>query len=470
MKAELEMNLDQGDFASLLEAQNEYFRSGEQRSHESRRRSLLTLSAALDRYEDALMEAVGADLRKSPFEAYTNEIAVLNLELSYTLAHFKSWMKPRKVRLEIPFLPSRGEIHAQALGSSLIIAPWNYPIQLILGPLIAALAAGNTAVLKPSEISTQVEKVIAEMIGEFFHPRQVAVVTGGPAITTELLRLPFNKIFFTGSPAVGKIVMRAAAEQLASVTLELGGKSPALVDETVDLEAAARMIAWGKFNNAGQTCIAPDYVLVQQSVKSGFLDALRKVLVEFYGQDPKSSPHFGRIINRRHFDRLTGYLTQGRLVVGASSDASELYIAPTILDCDDWEAPIMTEEIFGPILPVLGFRDKEEAIELVSHRPRPLALYIFSNDSDTKALWRDSLSFGGGGIHSTLLQGGSSRLPFGGVGPSGLGSYHGKAGFDAFTHYKSLLIRNPRFEPGLFFPPRILPLALVKLITGRKGR
>ncbi|HUX37652.1 MAG TPA: aldehyde dehydrogenase family protein, partial [Rectinemataceae bacterium] len=265
-------------------------------------------------------------------------------------------------------------------------------------------------------------------------------------------------------------LMRAAAEQLASVTLELGGKSPALVDSTTDLPAAARMIAWGKFNNAGQTCVAPDYVLVEESVKAPFLEALRRVIVEFYGEDPKTSPNFGRIVNRRHFDRIRAYLAQGRLVAGGDSDPEELYIGPTVLDCDDWEAPVMGEEIFGPVLPVLGYSSPEEAIALVAKRARPLALYIFSNDRRTRALWRDSIPFGGGGIHSTVLHFASSRLPFGGLGGSGLGSYHGKAGFDAFTHYKGILVRSPRLEPGFFYPPKMIPLALVRLIIGEPRR
>ena len=458
------------DFPALFEAQRSYFRSGALSTYEARRRALLALSAALHDNEEAILEALRLDLRKSRFEAYSNEVATLNAEIAHSLSHLRAWMRPKRVWPELHLLPARGEIRAQALGTSLIIAPWNYPIQLALAPLVAALAAGNTAVIKPSELSTHAEGLIAKIIGETFDPALVAVVTGGPEVTTELLRLPFDKFFFTGSPAVGRIVMRAAAEHLASVTLELGGKSPALVDSTVDLVAAARMIAWGKFNNAGQTCVAPDYVLVEESVKGPFLEALRKVLREFYGEDPKASPDFGRIVNRRHFDRIRAYLGQGRVVAGGDSDPEELYIAPTILDCSDWDSTLMTDEIFGPVLPVLGYADPAAAVELVAARPRPLSLYIFSNDRRTRALWRDGLAFGGGGIHSTVLQFASSRLPFGGIGASGLGSYHGKAGFDAFTHYKSILVRSPRLEPGLFYPPKTMPLALVRIITGGSRR
>ncbi|MDA8410291.1 MAG: aldehyde dehydrogenase family protein [Treponema sp.] len=458
--------MDSKDFRSVLEAQREYFRSGATLGYEARRRALLALSDGLRANEEALLEALRLDLHKSRFEAYSNELATLNSEIAHSLAHLRSWMRPRRVLPELHLLPSRGEIRPQSLGCALIIAPWNYPIQLALAPLVAALAAGCTAIIKPSEISLNSEKILATMIGKIFDPRLVAIVTGGPEVSTELLGLPFDKFFFTGSPAVGTIVMKAAAERLASVTLELGGKSPALVDSTVDLLAAARMIAWGKFNNAGQTCVAPDYVLVEKSVKAPFLEALRAVIVEFFGEEPKLSPNFGRIINRRHFDRISSYLSQGRIVAGGERDPEALYIAPTLLDCDDWDAPVMTDEIFGPLLPVLGYSSPEEAVDLVARRPRPLALYIFSNDRRTRALWRDSIPFGGGGIHSTVLQFASSRLPFGGIGGSGLGSYHGKAGFDAFTQYKSILIRSPRLEPGLFYPPKTMPLALVRFITG----
>ncbi|HUX42178.1 MAG TPA: aldehyde dehydrogenase family protein [Rectinemataceae bacterium] len=458
------------DFPALLEAQRSYFKSGALSTYDARRRALLALSAALHDNEEAILEALRLDLHKSRFEAYSNEVATLNAEIAHSLSHLRAWMRPRRVWPELHLLPSRGEIRAQALGCSLIIAPWNYPIQLALAPLVAALAAGCTALIKPSELSTHAEALIVKIIGETFDPALVAVVTGGPEVTTELLRLPFDKFFFTGSPAVGKIVMRAAAEHLASVTLELGGKSPALVDSTVDLVAAARMIAWGKFNNAGQTCVAPDYVLVEESVKGPFIEALRKVLQDFFGADPKASPDFGRIVNRRHFDRIQAYLGQGRVAAGGDSDPGELYIAPTILERADWDAPVMTDEIFGPVLPVLGYSDPAAAVELVAARPRPLSLYIFSNDKKTRALWRDSIPYGGGGIHSTVLQFASSRLPFGGIGASGLGSYHGKAGFDAFTHYKSILVRSPRLEPGLFYPPKMMPLALVRIITGGARR
>jgi aldehyde dehydrogenase (NAD+) len=462
--------MEHPDLPALLAAQRSFFRSGAQRSFEARRASLLALSAGIHKYEKAILEALKADLRKSTFEAYTNEVAVLYSELAHTLAHLRRWMRPRSVLPDLHLLPSWGQIRPEPLGQSLIIAPWNYPVQLALGPLVSALAAGNTAIIKPSEVSTHAEKLIIELIRETFDPRLVAVVSGGPETATELLALPFDKIFFTGSPAVGKIVMRAAADHLASVTLELGGKSPALVDATVDLEAAAKMIAWGKFNNAGQTCVAPDYVLVDKAAKAPFIAALRKALLEFYGDRPRESPDFGRIINRRHFDRLVSYLSQGDLVAGGESDPSDLYIAPTILEIADREAPLMTEEIFGPILPILTFSDPGEAVELVARHAPPLALYIFSNDRRTRALWRDSLAFGGGGIHSTVLHFASSKLPFGGVGASGLGSSHGKAGFDAFTHYKSILARNPRLEPGFFYPPRMIPLELVRLITGGKRR
>lgn len=450
------------DISKIFQDQKSWFEEGHTLPLEARRQALHQLKKGLTVWEDRLMEAVRQDLRKSPFEAYTNELGVLHAEITHTLKHLKSWTTPKKVRPELYLMPARGEIHPHPLGPSLIIAPWNYPIQLLFAPLIAALAAGNTAVLKPSELSVHSEKVLTAMVREIFDPRLVAIHTGGPEVTTALLALPFPKIFFTGSPGVGKIVMKAAAENLASVTLELGGKSPALVDETTDLRIAARKIAWGKFNNAGQTCVAPDYVLVHRSVQDRFVAEVIQVLKEFHGEEPKSSPWYGRVINRRHFDRLSGYLTQGKILHGGQTDPGDLYISPTLILPQSWELPVMEEEIFGPILPVLPFETPEEAVALVKKRPNPLALYIFSGRKRTQELWRDSLNFGGGGIHATVLQVASSRLPFGGIGTSGIGSYHGKAGFDAFTHYKSILVQSSRFDPGLNYPPRTVPLKLVK--------
>jgi len=431
-------------------------------SYTERKALLLALKAGLHAWESRFLEAVRLDLNKSPFEAYSNELGMLHAELNQTLAHFKRWMKPRRLVPEFFLWPGRAEIHPQPLGRALIIAPWNYPVQLALAPLIPALAAGNTVVLKPSELSVHSEAVLKAFIEETFDPAQVAVVTGGPDVTTQLLAQPFQKIFFTGSPAVGRLVARAAVEHLASVTLELGGKSPALVDGTGDLLLAARKIAWGKFNNAGQTCIAPDYVLVHEGVRDEFLAALKGVVHEFYGDNPQESPYFGRVINHRHFGRLSGYLTQGEVLLGGQTDAATRYIAPTVLVPRSWDEPVMADEIFGPILPVLTYRTPEEAVALVARNPQPLALYIFSQDPATIALWRDGISFGGGGVNSTILHVASGALPFGGIGNSGLGNYHGKAGFDAFTHYKSVLVQPPRFDLKLTYPPNTVPLKWLK--------
>ncbi len=430
-------------------------------TYAQRRASLLSLKQGLLTWEARFLEAVRLDLNKSPFEAYSNELGMLHAELNHALKHLKRWMKPQRRFPEPYLLPARAEIHPQPLGRALLIAPWNYPIQLALAPLIPALAAGNTVVLKPSELSVHCEAVLKAFIEATFDPAQVRVVTGGPEVTTKLLAEPFNKFFFTGSPAVGRIVARAAAEQLASVTLELGGKSPALVDGTGDLLLAARKIAWGKFNNAGQTCIAPDYVLVQESVRDRFLAALGAVLREFYGENPQTSPHYGRVINGRHFDRLSTYLTQGEVVMGGQTDAASRYIAPTVLIPRSWDEQVMADEIFGPILPVLTYQTPQDAIRLVNRNPQPLALYIFSEHAATVALWR-GISFGGGGVNSTILHVASGKLPFGGIGTSGLGNYHGKAGFDAFTHYKSILVQPARFDLKLSYPNTTVPLSLLK--------
>ncbi|HEY4651179.1 MAG TPA: aldehyde dehydrogenase family protein, partial [Pontibacter sp.] len=338
-------------------------------------------------------------------------------------------------------------------GVALIISPWNYPLNLLLTPLIGAMAAGNCAILKPSEIAAHTAAVISRLITDNFDERYLAVVEGGVQTSQQLLAQRFDYIFFTGSTAIGRVVMRAAAEHLTPVTLELGGKSPAIVAMDADLELAARRIAWGKFLNAGQTCVAPDYVLVQEDAKEEFIQHLNHCITEFYGQNPAASPDFARIINDQHFARLSAMLTQQHIRIGGQTDAATRYIAPTVLDNVTWEHKAMQEEIFGPILPVLSFEVLDEAIRMVNQHEKPLALYFFSASKDMQNRILREVTFGGGCINDTISHLANPNLPFGGVGSSGLGSYHGMASFNVFSHQKSVLHRGTWLDIPLRYPP-----------------
>jgi acyl-CoA reductase-like NAD-dependent aldehyde dehydrogenase len=342
--------------------------------------------------------------------------------------------------------PASAKIYPEPLGVVLIIGPWNYPFQLNILPLVGAIAAGNCAIVKPSEIAANTSKVVAELINKTFDPAYIAAVEGGVETSQQLLAEKFDYIFFTGGTNVGRVVMEAAAKNLTPVTLELGGKSPCIVDSDISIENSAKRIVWGKFINAGQTCIAPDYLLVNRAVKSEFLTAVTETIRSFYGENPAESTDYCRIISERHFNRLAEFLKDGKIVIGGETNAEEKYIAPTVIDGVSWDAPVMQEEIFGPILPVLEYSDLEEAIALINSRPKPLALYLFSRDKQKqKRVLRDTSS-GGVCINDTVMQGALTSLPFGGVGNSGIGSYHGKASFDTFSHYKSVLNKGLWFD------------------------
>ena len=347
---------------------------------------------------------------------------------------------------------------------ALVIAPWNYPFQLAVSPLIGALAAGNCAVVKPSEVAPNTSRLIADMIGNEFDPGYLAAVEGGVEETKALLEQRFDYIFFTGGTRVGKIVMAAATRHLTPVTLELGGKNPCIVDASADLDKAARRIAWGKFVNAGQTCIAPDFVLVEKSIKAVLLARLAAAIESFYGADPKTSPDFGRIVNDHHFERLRALMGDGKVVAGGKTDAAQRYIAPTIVEGVSWDHAIMQEEIFGPILPVLDFDDLETVMRTLEVKPKPLALYFFSENRDRQEQVLRRLSSGGACINDTFAQLLNLRLPFGGVGDSGMGAYHGKAGFETFSHSKSVVKRSTWADPGIKYPPYTTPLAVLRRV------
>ncbi|MEO0356229.1 MAG: aldehyde dehydrogenase, partial [Cyanobacteria bacterium P01_A01_bin.3] len=381
--------------------------------------------------------AAKADLGRPAFEAYF-EIATL-AEVNKALKDLTRWMRPEKVKLGIDQFPGSAWRQPEPLGVVLIIGPWNYPFQLMMSPLVGAIAAGNCAVLKPSEHAPHTSKVVADIVNAAFEPDYVAVFEGEVDTSQQLLKEKFDHIFFTGGTEVGRIIMQEAAKTLTPVTLELGGKSPCIVDADVKLDVAARRIAWGKFINAGQTCIAPDYILVDRRIQDAFIEQMRTTIAEFFGDNPEQSSDFGRIIHDRHFDRLVQFLSDAQVAIGGDNDRDRRYIAPTVLNNVSWDDAVMQEEIFGPILPVLVYDSLDEAISKINSRPKPLALYVFSSSSDVQERVLNSTSSGGACINDTVMHVGVDTLPFGGVGDSGIGAYHGKFTFDTFSHYKSVL-------------------------------
>ncbi|MBD3617327.1 MAG: aldehyde dehydrogenase [Gracilimonas sp.] len=441
------------DAASLLERQKTYFKSGATKSVEFRIHQLETLKKLLIEHEEEWNDALYADFKKPVFETYATELGLLHQEISFTIKNLKKWAKPRRVSRDWVNFPSSNFVFKEPYGSVLIIAPWNYPIQLTLMPLIGAVAAGNTVVVKPSEITSNTSSVMNLIMSKWFKEEFIAVAEGGVEVTQDLLAQDFDYIFFTGSTRVGKIVMEAAAKNLTPVTLELGGKSPCIVDETADLKTAAKRIAWGKFLNAGQTCVAPDYLLLQASVQKEFLEYFKEIVREFYGVNPKISPDYTRVVNESHFNRLEGYLQDGHLYHGGRTDRSECYIEPTVLTEVKPGSKIMEEEIFGPILPVLTFEKVSEAIAVIQEKPKPLALYIFTTDSQTENLVLEKCSFGGGAVNDVVAHFGSHYLPLGGVGRSGMGAYHGKQSFETFSHSKGIMKKTFWADLPFRYPP-----------------
>jgi aldehyde dehydrogenase (NAD+) len=423
--------------STLVQQQRAFFSTGRTKTVEFRLAQLQKLKQAIIDHQDAIVEAAKADLCRPAFEAYF-EIATIS-EVNLALKKLKAWMKPKRVGTSIDQFPASAWIQPEPLGVALIIGPWNYPFQLMMSPLVGAIAAGNCAVLKPSEQAPHTSAVVAKLIQSTFEPNYVAVVEGDAEVSKQLLAEKYDHIFFTGGTAIGRIVMAAAAQHLTPVTLELGGKSPCIVDADIHVEHAARRIVWGKFINAGQTCIAPDYLLVDRRIKAQLMAAIKHCIQSFYGDDPAQSPDYGRIISPRHFARLSAFLDNGETFVGGQTDPEYRYIAPTVLDHVSWDSPVMQDEIFGPILPVLEYEDLDEAIACVNDRPKPLALYFFSRNREKQAQLLASTSSGGVCINDTVMQVGVATLPFGGVGESGMGSYHGKASFDTFSHFKSVL-------------------------------
>ncbi|HCD4579730.1 TPA: aldehyde dehydrogenase, partial [Staphylococcus aureus] len=416
---------------------------------------LKKLSKAIKSYESDILEALYTDLGKNKVEAYATEIGITLKSIKNARKELKNWTKTKNVDTPLYLFPTKSYIKKEPYGTVLIIAPFNYPFQLVFEPLIGAIAAGNTAIIKPSELTPNVARVIKRLINETFDANYIEVIEGGIEETQTLIHLPFDYVFFTGSENVGKIVYQAASENLVPVTLEMGGKSPVIVDETANIKVASERICFGKFTNAGQTCVAPDYILVHESVKDDLITALSKTLREFYGQNIQQSPDYGRIVNLKHYHRLTSLLNseQMNIVFGGHSDEDERYIEPTLLDHVTSDSAIMQEEIFGPILPILTYQSLDEAIAFIHQRPKPLSLYLFSEDENATQRVINELSFGGGAINDTLMHLANPKLPFGGVGASGMGRYHGKYSFDTFTHEKSYIFKSTRLESGVHLPP-----------------
>lgn len=439
------------NISALVQEQQTYFRSGATLPPAQRRKALQALLAELDRREPQLLQALKQDLNKAPFEGYMTELGMIKEELHFHLRHLDGWCKPRRVPTPISQFPARSIRQPEPYGVTLVMAPWNYPLQLSLVPMIGALSAGNCVILKPSAYAPACSQALAELIAACLPRELVAVVEGGRAENQALLEQPFDFIFFTGSPAVGRHVMEMAARNLTPVVLELGGKSPVIVTADADLPLAARRIAFGKLLNAGQTCVAPDYVLVDRQVKDRLCSLLQEAVIGFLGETPLDHPDYPRIINEKHFHRLEGLLSGGRILWGGQQKDGR--IAPTLMDEIAPGAAVMEEEIFGPILPILPYDTLEEAMGFVRSRPKPLALYLFTRDKQVQRQVLSTLPFGGGCVNDTIVHLTSPHLPFGGVGNSGMGSYHGRASFDTFSHYKSILIRGGHPDLPLRYHP-----------------
>lgn len=437
---------------ALFTSQRQYFLDGHTRSISKRREALLHFADVIRQHEADIMEALRLDLGKSDTEAYTTEIGFVLHEARFLAKRLHRYAKPRKVKTAMTHVGSRGIIMPEPYGTTLIIAPWNYPFQLAAAPLLGAIAAGNTAIIKPSELTPHTSSLLARMIQQAFDPQLAVVIEGGVETSQELLALPFDYIFFTGSVAVGRIVMEAAAKQLIPLTLELGGKSPCIVHHDASIELAAKRIAFGKWTNAGQTCVAPDYVYVHRSKRDELVNALQQAVISFYGRTPLDSPDYPSIVSERHLERLSRFLQEGTIAFGGQQLPSERRLAPTVLTDITWDMPIMQEEIFGPLLPILVYDDLEEVIKAVQARPKPLALYLFTNNTAVKDRVLTSLSFGGGCVNDTLMHLATPYLPFGGVGESGMGAYHGRYSFDTFSHQKSVLHQTTVFDLALRYP------------------
>lgn len=452
-------NTSNDRISGIVAAQRRFFRSHKTLSVEYRLSSLRALRSAIIAHEQELADALNHDLHKSYEEAYLTEISIVLGEIDNFLKHLKGWAAPSKKSSPLKLFPSRSVVLTEPLGVALIIAPWNYPMQLLLNPLVGAIAAGCTAVLKPSPYTPTVAKVLEKIVRSAFDEEYVAVVQGDRSVNTALLNERYDIIFFTGSPTLGRVVMRAAAEHLTPVVLELGGKSPVVVDRSANVELAAKRVAWGKALNSGQTCIAPDYVLIHRDVKEQFISAFARAVEQLYGDDLRVSPHYVRMVSARAFERVAGYLKDGRLRYGGRVDTEERFIEPTLLDEVSVDSAVMREEIFGPILPLIEIDGVEEAIEFINDREKPLALYAFAEERVAHRIF-ELTSSGGGCINDTIMHVASENIPFGGVGNSGMGRYHGRDSLYAFSHRRAVVVTPTWVD----LPIRYMPYKLFRFV------
>ena len=453
-------------YENILKRQRNYLSSIGIIDVTDRIENLKKLKNSIKKYENNIINALNIDLGKPEFEAYSNEVGFVYSTIDYFIKNLKSWTKVKKVKNDAAQIPGKSYIYKSHYGAVLIIGPYNYPFQLLIEPLIGAISGGNTVILKPSEYATKTEAIVEKIIKETFDEKYIAVVTGDYKVNSQLLDLEFDYIFFTGSVNVGKIVMEKASKHLTPVTLELGGKSPVIVDNTANLKVSAKRILWGKLTNAGQTCVAPDYILAHEDIYEELIKEFEKVIIEFYGQDIINSKDFGRIINDRHMNRLNAILERdkNKITFGGEVDFEKRYISPTIIRDVTLEDAVMNEEIFGPIIPVIKYKNMEDIKYYISHHKNPLALYVFSEDENFFEDIINRFSFGGGCVNDTISHVASAYLPFGGIGSSGMGNYHGKASFDTFTHTKSIVKKSTKIDLKLVFPPYKDKIKLIKKV------
>lgn len=441
------------DFQKLVSAQREYFLTDVTRDPAFRKAALQKLYDAVIRDEKEIFEALKKDLNKSDFEGYMSEVGIVREECRHMIRHMSKWAHPKRVSSPISQFPCSSFILKEPYGVTLIMSPWNYPFQLSICPLIGAIAAGNCAVIKPSAYSPATSRVIADLIGKIFPPEYIAVVQGGRQENAELLEQTFDYIFFTGSTTVGRLVMEKASNNLTPITLELGGKSPTIIDSTVDIDLTAKRICWGKFLNAGQTCVAPDYILIHESIRDAFLESCVAAIKESFPNGSLTDPEYVHIINDKQFARLQPLLLDGTRVTGGGSDPATRCIEPTLIKDITFDSPLMQEEIFGPLLPVITYTDIDTVISELKRRPKPLALYIFSKNKSFQEKILRSISFGGGCINDTVIHLVNAEMGFGGVGASGMGAYHGKRSFDTFTHEKSIIDKKTWLDLPMRYRP-----------------
>ena len=448
----------------ILEKQRQYFYNGNTLDIDYRKASLRKLKNEIKKNEDNIFNALKKDLNKSEFESFATEIGLVYEEINETLKNIDKWSKRKKVKTPISQFKASSYIYKEPYGNALIIAPWNYPFQLVMAPLIGAIAAGNTVVIKPSELAPATASVIENIISNVFNKEYIAVIQGDIDVNKALLEERFDYIFFTGSTVVGKIVMEAATKNLTPITLELGGKSPCIVDKSDKIDLFAKRIVWGKLLNSGQTCVAPDYFLIHKDIKEEFLKSVKKYVKEFYGDNPIKSEDYVKIINKRHFQRILSLIDKDNILLGGNYDEAKLKIEPTVVEVKSLDEQIMSEEIFGPIMPIITYSKYEEVIKTIRNFEKPLALYLFTENKVLEKNILENINFGGGCINDTIVHLATTELPFGGVGMSGMGSYHGKRSFDTFTHEKSILKRSNWIDIPLRYPPYLGKISLLRNI------